>query len=111
MQSRLSRPVARLILAGLLCWSPAAWAASDNVSTVPPIDPGAMAMDLALARPGGLVATVAGAAIFVVALPFSALGGNVDEAFDSLVASPAAFTFRRPLGDFESKRPYVDRNE
>jgi hypothetical protein len=62
-------------------------------------DPGAMAADLLLARPVGLCAIVAGAAVFVVSLPFSALGGNTGQAYQKLVADPAAYTFRRPLGD------------
>lgn len=64
-------------------------------------DPGAMTIDVLVARPVGLVATVAGAAVFVVSLPFSALGGNSEEAWDSLVVSPAEYTFKRELGDFE----------
>jgi hypothetical protein len=103
--NRRLRPLVGLVLAGLLVWPMPAQSASDNASTTPPIDPAAMTMDLVLARPGGLVATVAGAAIFVVSLPFSALGGNVDEAFASLVATPATYTFRRPLGDFEAAPP------
>lgn len=95
-----------LIVAGLLgLTTVAAAAASENVPTTAAKDPAVMTMDLVLARPGGLVATVAGAAVFVVALPFSALGGNTGEAFDSLVANPAAYTFQRPLGDFDYKRP------
>ncbi|MCX5870476.1 MAG: hypothetical protein NTY00_07555 [Deltaproteobacteria bacterium] len=64
-------------------------------------DPGLMAADIALARPAGAMATVAGLAIFVVSAPFSALGGNSQEAWDSLVASPADYTFKRPLGHFD----------
>jgi len=60
-----------------------------------------MAIDLIAVRPLGIVATVAGAAVFLVSWPFSALGGNSDEAWDTLVADPAVYTFRRPLGDFE----------
>ena len=63
-------------------------------------DPGAMTADLLLSRPVGLCAIVAGAAVFVVSLPFSALGGNTGQAYEKLVADPAAYTFRRPLGDF-----------
>ncbi|MGD8367721.1 MAG: hypothetical protein PVG78_08765 [Desulfobacterales bacterium] len=62
-------------------------------------DPGAMTADLLLARPVGLCAIVVGAAVFVVSLPFSALGGNTEQAYEKLVADPAAYTFRRPLGD------------
>ena len=63
-------------------------------------DPGAMAADLVLTRPVGFCAIIAGAAVFVVSLPFSALGGNAGQAYQKLVADPAAYTFRRPLGEF-----------
>ena len=60
-----------------------------------------MVVDLIAARPIGLVATVGGALVFLVSLPFSALGGNTDEAWNTLVADPAKYTFQRPLGEFE----------
>lgn len=60
-----------------------------------------MIVDLVAARPIGLVATLGGAVVFLVSWPFSALGGNSDEAWDTLVAEPAAYTFQRPLGEFE----------
>lgn len=61
--------------------------------------PMAMTVDLVLLRPLGLVATLGGTLIFVVSSPFSALGGNIDEAWNSLVVTPAEYTFKRPLGD------------
>jgi len=66
-----------------------------------PNSPEAMVVDLVLVRPLGLAATLAGSLIFVVSWPFSALGGNAEEAMDSLVVAPAKFTFRRPLGEFD----------
>jgi hypothetical protein len=66
-----------------------------------PNSPEAMTVDLIFLRPLGLVATVAGTLVFVVALPFSALGGNTQGALASLVISPAEYTFLRPLGDTE----------
>ena len=60
----------------------------------------AMAADLFVIRPLGIVASVAGTAIFIVSLPFSALGGNTKIACQKLVEDPAKFTFKRPLGDF-----------
>lgn len=60
-----------------------------------------MIVDLALLRPFGILATVLGSAAFIVALPFAALGGNVGEAADKLVADPFRYTFVRPLGHVE----------
>ena len=61
---------------------------------------GAMFADFILVRPVGIVALVAGSVLFVISLPFSALGGNVKAAAKSLVIKPAKFTFTRPLGEF-----------
>ena len=60
----------------------------------------AMTADLLVIRPLGIVASVVGSAIFIVSLPFSALGGNTKIACQKLVKDPAKFTFKRPLGDF-----------
>jgi hypothetical protein len=62
--------------------------------------PERMVVDALLARPIGLLATIAGSVIFIVSSPFSALGGNIGAAWDNLVVTPARFTFQRPLGDF-----------
>jgi hypothetical protein len=58
-----------------------------------------MVADALLVRPLGLVGTIFGTAIFLVSLPFSALGGNVEEAYQKMVVEPAHYTFGRPLGD------------
>ncbi|MDH3916830.1 MAG: hypothetical protein OEU25_01500 [Rhodospirillales bacterium] len=65
-------------------------------------EPGAVGMviDGLVVRPLGLVATVLGTVAFVITLPFSALGGNVEEAGENLVVGPAAYTFTRCLGCF-----------
>ncbi len=62
-----------------------------------------MIIDGLVVRPISLVAPVVGAVAFVITLPFSALGGNVDEAGEKLVDRPAAFTFSRCLGCFGGK--------
>jgi len=69
----------------------------------PRISAEAMAIDTGVARPLGLVGTVIGSAIFVVSLPFSALGGNTSAAWNNLVAAPAVYTFHRPLGEFNQE--------
>jgi hypothetical protein len=66
-----------------------------------PPSAGAMLVDGVVIRPLGIVATLLGGATFIVTLPFSALGGNVDEAAHMLVVNPAKMTFKRPLGEFE----------
>lgn len=60
---------------------------------------GEMMADAFLMRPFMLVSTVITTVTFVVMLPFSALGGNVGESAQTLVAEPAAYTFTRPLGE------------
>ena len=59
-----------------------------------------MVMDVFIARPGGMVATVLGSAVFIVALPFAAISGSVDPVVQKLVVAPFKFTFTRPVGDF-----------
>lgn len=58
-----------------------------------------MMADTFIVRPLMLVGTIIGAATFVVSLPFSAAGGNTDEAWEHLVVVPASYTFGRPLGE------------
>jgi hypothetical protein len=65
------------------------------------VDSGAMAADLIFVRPFSLVASVLGAAIFVVALPFTLPSGSADEAGRALVTRPLEYTFNRRLGDFD----------
>ena len=59
-----------------------------------------MTVDILLLRPAGLLATAGGALIFLISVPFSALGGNTKESYEELVKEPARYTFKRPLGDF-----------
>lgn len=75
-------------------------AVSAPVMAGPEDEPSAeeMAGDLLVARPVGIVVTALGAAAFVVSLPFSAIGGNVDKAAEKLVVGPARETFVRCLG-------------
>ena len=58
----------------------------------------AMIGDLLIARPLLVVATVIGAGVFVVSLPFTALGGGVGDAGQALVVDPAKAAFVRCLG-------------
>ena len=58
----------------------------------------AMTADLLVARPVLLVATVLGAALFIVSSPFSLLGGNFKEAGETLVMQPGKAFAVRCLG-------------
>jgi len=91
------KPLAALLATALLAAAPLANAATDVRYGDPSF--GSMVVDGAVARPLGLGATVVGTAIWIVTLPFSALGGNVGEAADRLIVDPARFTFVRPLGE------------
>ncbi|VAW83552.1 hypothetical protein MNBD_GAMMA14-2285 [hydrothermal vent metagenome] len=70
--------------------------AFDNPNDAP--TGGEMLADAFMVRPLMVVGTVLTTAAFIVTLPFSAIGGNVDEAADRLVKEPARYTFTRPLG-------------
>jgi hypothetical protein len=61
---------------------------------------GEMIYDAVIVRPIGMVATAIGSVFFVLTLPFSAAGDNVDAAQEELIKRPARFTFKRPLGEF-----------
>lgn len=63
-------------------------------------EPSALAMgtDLLVVRPVLLATTVVGSAIWLVSLPFSAAGGNMKQAADTLVIGPGEATFVRCLG-------------
>lgn len=59
-----------------------------------------MVFDLALVRILGVAGLVVGTGAFLVSLPFSVPGGNAEEAYERLMADPARYTFKRPLGEF-----------
>ena len=65
---------------------------------------GAMLFDLCVVRPVALVATALGTVTFILSSPFSALGDNIGVAGEKLVKEPAAYTFKRPLGEFNQGR-------
>lgn len=58
----------------------------------------AMIGDLVVARPLLVAATVVGSALFVISLPFTALGGGIGRTGKALVVDPAKAAFVRCLG-------------
>lgn len=93
-------------LTNALMFTALAWAVSVPLAAAED-EPSAMAMagDMVVARPIGVAITAVGAAVFVASLPFTALGGNVAGAADTLVTKPAAETFARCLGCKSTRRP------
>lgn len=63
-------------------------------------------IDLVITRPLGLVATAAGTAIFIVALPFTIPSKSVKLSARKLIADPFNYTFRRPLGEIDDYNDY-----
>ncbi len=59
---------------------------------------GSMTYDLIVMRPLGAAATILGAGVWVLALPFTAIDNSVPKASQKLVKDPFHFTFNRPLG-------------
>lgn len=112
---RSSRLLARVVFGLLLVAAPGIWAADapafpapapatqdTSKTSGPPRDPVEVAADALVVRPCGLAATAVGAAVYLVALPFAAISGDVRETGRSLVGAPAKFTFQRRLGDFSA---------
>jgi len=101
LQSRKTTTGALRSLVAVCCLSlalPMAAFSEENSSTVVESPSGvAMTADL-LARPVLLGVTIIGSAIWLVGLPFTALGGNVKQSADVLVTTPAMHTFVRCLG-------------
>ena len=100
MHKIAKRPIIFVLVAALVFIPFGTSALAETYSNKAEIDAGIMAADFLFARPIGIVSIVAGSVLFVVSLPFSALGGNVKDASQKLVMDPVNFTFKRPLGEF-----------
>jgi hypothetical protein len=73
-------------------------AVAEDVHVKSNATPGTTAYDILVVRPVGLVATVAGSAVFILGLPFSLISDSTEESAQQLVVKPANYTFSRPLG-------------
>ena len=71
-----------------------AWASPER-------DPAVVTADALVMRPLLFATTVAGSAVFLVALPFAAISKSVKPTAHALVVTPAQATFTRALGDFD----------
>ncbi|WP_323750506.1 hypothetical protein [Marinobacter sp.] len=100
MIRKFSRTLVATVAACLLAFSSMGHARAIDES------PSALAMttDAVFLRPALLATTIVGTAVYLVSLPFSALGGNAGEAGEVLVVGPAKATFVRCLGCTRSGR-------
>ena len=96
--TRLKRIAMALVAAAALSTAPAF--AANSYTQAQSENPSFFAMtgDLLIARPLMLATTIVGGAMFVVSSPFSAMGGNIGGAADTLVKKPFDATFKRCLG-------------
>ncbi|MCC4115485.1 hypothetical protein LLG90_09000 [Aromatoleum toluclasticum] len=110
----MSRKLAAALGAAVLL-TMSAGVSAQQAGTVTGDRAGDMTADLLLVRPLGLVGTVIGAAVFVVALPFTLPTGSAGDAAHELVGKPFEYTFNRPLGDFHycgaDRHPCGDRRD
>jgi hypothetical protein len=105
-RSRMQSGVALLMAVLLVCATSLVHAAEDSyMARTEDVSAETIIVDGLLLRPGGLVATVVGTAVFVVTLPFSIPTKSVDKAAQKLIVDPARYTFVRPLGQIESSKP------
>ena len=88
------------VIAALICIPLTNSALAQEYSRAEESSGGAMIYDLLVVRPIGVVATALGSVFWLVSIPFSASGDNFDTATQKLVKEPAAYTFKRPLGEF-----------
>ena len=88
------------VIAALICVPFATSAQAQEYFEAREPGGGAMMYDMVVVRPVGLVATAVGSVFWLISLPFSASGDNTETATKKLVKEPAAYTFKRPLGEF-----------
>ncbi len=74
--------------------------AKDMFQQPETVSSGYITADVFAVRPAGIASTILGTVTFVLASPFSALGGNFDHSYQELVVKPFNYTFKRPIGVF-----------
>lgn len=90
MKKHLLIAVLAMFFAGTECVRAEEWASRWAATST----------DLFIARPFTFVATIAGAALWIVALPITLPTKTHQEALDVMVKTPCRLTFQRELGDY-----------
>lgn len=91
---------ARIVILGLSLAMVSGYVGAYERQMEHPPSASLMVLDAFVFRPTTLALTAIGGAAFVLTLPFSATGGNIEQAKQRLVMEPWRFTFDRPLGEF-----------
>jgi hypothetical protein len=76
---------------------------ADDPNTVSGNKTTDMAVDVLVIRPLGLATTAVGTVLTIIALPFTIPSGSVRESAEMMIVNPAEYTFKRPLGEFETR--------
>ncbi len=95
----MKKQIRSIILAVFLTAAPQ-FAAAQQDGTISGDKSTDMVVDAVVMRPLGLAATLVGAVLTVVALPFTIPSGSVESSARELIVKPAEYTFKRPLGGF-----------
>jgi len=96
------RLISSLLALALISIPPLSFAEDDT--TVSGDKTTDMVVDLVLIRPLGLATTIVGTALTIIALPFTLPSGSVNESAQAMIVKPAEYTFKRPLGQFDTGR-------
>jgi hypothetical protein len=83
-------------LSGVTGW--AAEPSNDSRWTSDPPSGEAVLADALIGRPAGVGVCALGIAGAIVAFPFAVISGDTKDLWKALVVDPAAYTFRRPMG-------------
>ena len=97
---RANKLVIVLLIAAFLFIPFGSSAVAKQTKYPPKPDSAVMLADFFVARPIGFASLIIGTAAFIISSPFSALGDNVDQAYNLMILDPALYTFKRPLGGF-----------
>jgi hypothetical protein len=108
-QSAVDRCVRGLksrLLTTVLCVLTLSLSTTTPVLASGPSDATSVAVDVLVARPISLAATVVGSALFVVSLPIAAASRSTKDTAATLVVGPARDLFTRPIGDLQDFLSY-----
>ena len=75
------------------------WTGDNSLDRNDPVAHEWNVLDVLFARPIGVIAGIAGTAIFVVSLPFTIPTGGVQDAADIFIVKPFQFSFVRQFPD------------